>query len=49
MQKKVEKIFLDFEKIAFELVVLNTRFYWERILVIKHQYVNKESEDLRYC
>ena len=27
MQKKVEKIFLDFQTIAFELVALNTRFY----------------------
>ena len=33
MQKKIEKIFFDFEIIAFELVVLDTRFYWERILV----------------
>ena len=27
MQKKVRKIILDFEAIAFELIVLNTRFY----------------------
>ena len=26
-QKKVEKIVLDFETIAFELVLLKTRFY----------------------
>ena len=34
-------MFLDFEIIAFELVLLNTRFYWERILVIGRQYVSK--------
>ena len=32
MQKKGEKIFLDFETIAFQSVALDTRFYWERIL-----------------
>ena len=41
MQKKIQEIFLDFEVIAFELVALNTRFYWERILLIGFQYVNK--------
>ena len=48
MKKKVEKIFLDFEIIAFELVRLNPRFYWERIIVIGCQYVNKQSQDFRY-
>ena len=48
MEKKIEKIFFDFEKIAFEMVALNTRFYWERILVIECQYVNKMSQDFRY-
>ena len=48
MKKKVEKIFLDFEIIAFELVQLNTRFYWEKIVVIGCQYVNKQSQDFRY-
>ena len=48
MKKKVEKIFLDFEIIAFELVQLNPRFYWERIVVIGCQYVNKQSQDFRY-
>ena len=48
MKKKVEKIFLDFEIIAFELVRLNTRFYWEKIVVIGCQYVNKQSQDFRY-
>ena len=27
MEKKIEEIFFDFERIAFELVALNTRFY----------------------
>ena len=48
MKKKVEKIFLDFEIIAFELVQLKTRFYWEKIVVIGCQYVNKQSQDFRY-
>ena len=30
------------------MVSLNTRFYLERILVIRYQYVNKESQDFRY-
>ena len=30
MQKKIKQIFFGFEIIAFELVVLNTRFYRER-------------------
>ena len=41
MQKKIAKIVFDLEIIAFELVPLDTRFYWERILVIGCQYVNK--------
>ena len=48
MQKKIQKIFFDFEIIAFELVALNSRFYWERILVIECQYANKNSQDDRY-
>ena len=48
MRKEVQKIFFDFEIIAFELVSLDTRFYWERILVIGCQYVNKQSQDFRY-
>ena len=32
VQKKLPKIFFDLEIIAFELVALNTRFYWERYL-----------------
>ena len=34
MKKKIGQIFLNFEMIALEFVALNTRFYWERILVI---------------
>ena len=41
MQKKIQQIFFDFEIIAFELVLLDTRFYSGRILVIGFQYVNK--------
>ena len=41
MQIKIEKIFSDFEIITFQLVLLNTRFYWERILVIGCQHVKK--------
>ena len=48
MQKKIQQIFFDLEIIAFELVSLNTRFYWERILVIGCQNVKKQSQDFRY-
>ena len=48
MQKKIEQTDFGLEIIAFEFVVLNTRFYWERILVIGCQYVNKQSQDFRY-
>ena len=48
MKKQIEKMRFYFEIIAFELVPLDTRFYWERILVIGCQYVNKQSQDLRY-
>ena len=47
MQKKIEKFFFDFKIIAFELVALNTRFYWETILFIGCQYVNKHSQNFR--
>ena len=47
MQEKVEKIFFDFDIIAFEFPTLNTRFYWERVFVIWSQYVNEESQDFR--
>ena len=48
MHKKIEKMFFDFDIIASELVALNTRFYWENILVIGCQYANKDSQDIRY-
>ena len=48
MKKKIEEKYSDFEIIAFELVALDTRFYWETILVIRCQYVNKQSQDFRY-
>ena len=34
MQEKIQKIFFDFEIIAFELVALDTRMYWGRIFAI---------------
>ena len=37
MQKKIQKSFVGIEIIAFELVALNTRFYWQNILVIECQ------------
>ena len=40
MQENIQKIFFDFEIIPFELVALDTLFYWQRILVIECQYVN---------
>ena len=48
MEKKIEKMLLGSEIIAFELVALNTRFYWENILVIGCQYGKKESQDVKY-
>ena len=48
MQRKIEKIFFDFEIIAFELVALKTPLYRKRIRPIGCQYVNKECKDLRY-
>ena len=34
MQEKIQTTFFDFEIIAYELVALDTRFYWERTFVI---------------
>ena len=48
MQKKIEKTFFDSEIIAFQLIALNTRFYWEAIQFIGCQYGNKMSQDFRY-
>ena len=48
MQETTEKVFFEFKIIALELVALDTRFYWEIMLVIGCQYVNKQSQDFRY-
>ena len=48
MHKKIENIFFDIEIIEFELFALKTRFYWDRILVIGCQYVDKQSQGFRY-
>ena len=48
MEKKIQKMFSVSEITSFELAMLNTQFYRERILVIESQYVNKQSEDSRY-
>ena len=46
--EKIEKIFFDFELFPFELVALDTLFYWETIHFTGCQYVNKQSQDFRY-
>ena len=48
MDENTEKNIFKTNLIAFELVALDTRVYWERILVIGWQYLNKESQDIRY-
>ena len=48
IQKRIQKIFLVSEITAFKLVALNTHFYWQRILVIGSECVNKQSQDFRY-
>ena len=48
MLQKIQKIFFDFDVISFELVALDSHFYWERIVVIGWQYVNKQSLDFTY-
>ena len=48
MEQKTEKIFVAFEIISFELVVLDTRFYWEKIVVFRCQYVKKMCQDFKY-
>ena len=48
MQEKLYKILFDFEIIAFELVALNLRFYWETIPFIECQYVKKMPQDFRH-
>ena len=47
-EKKIDKIFQVLEKAAFELISSNTHFYWEKLLFIGSQYVNKQSQDFRY-
>ena len=42
MQKKFQKSFFGFGITAIEFVALNTRFYWENILVIGCHYPNKD-------
>ena len=42
-KKEIEKIFFDFQIVAYEFVALDTRFCSERILVIGFQYVNKHA------
>ena len=49
MQKKIEKILFDFYVFTFELVLLNIHFYWDRILVIGCECINKMSQDYRDC
>ena len=49
MQEKIEEFFFYFGIIAFELIPLDARFYWDRILAIRCQYVNKQHQDFRYC
>ena len=48
LEKKIDKDFFDLEIIAFELVALNTCFYWERIHVIGCQDLNTQSQNFRY-
>ena len=48
MQQKTQKIIFGLEIAAFELVVLDTRFYWKRTIVIGYQYGNKQLQDFRY-
>ena len=43
MRKKIQKIFFDFDIIAFELDALDTCFYWENTCVCQH--VKKQSQD----
>ena len=48
MQKNIKKIFSVLEIISFELVALRTHIYKERIILIRSQYINKQSQDFRY-
>ena len=44
MMKKIQKIFFDSEIIAFELVALNTHFYWQTTILIGCQYVHTQAQ-----
>ena len=48
MHQKIEEISFDIDIIAFDLFALDTSFYWERIVVIGCQYVDKMSQDISY-
>ena len=48
MQSRLKNKHLVSEIIEFELVVLNSPLYRERILVRGSQRVNKQSQDLRH-
>ena len=47
MKKKFERRFWILEKISFELILLNTHFYRDRIFVILSEYVKKQSQDFK--
>ena len=47
-RKEIEKVFFDLEIISFELVTLDTRFYWKGILLIGCRYVNKQSQEKEF-
>ena len=53
MKKKYIYIYMeqgifDFEIIAFELVSLNSHFYWQITLLLGCQYVNTQDQDFIY-
>ena len=48
MQEKIQKLFFYFEIIAIEFITLDTRFYWDRILIVGCQDINKRSQDFRH-
>ena len=48
MMKKIQKIFFHLEVNAFELVALNTHFYWQRTLLIDCQYVHTQAQYFIY-
>ena len=48
MDCKIEQTILVSTIMALELFVLNSPFYWRRILVIMSPCVNKQSRDFRH-